>query len=98
LLWQHNPGRPIGRLEYLKEDRRGLRVIARLGAGAAARAAAAQLRDGRVRGLSFGYVVRAASGAEPRELTDLDLVEVSLVSVPLQPRAWVHAVEEAPPG
>jgi HK97 family phage prohead protease len=98
LLWQHNPARPIGRLEYLKEDRRGLRVIARLGAGAAARAAAAQLRDGRVRGLSFGYVVRAASGVEPRELTDLDLVEVSLVSVPLQPRAWVHAVEEGVPG
>ena len=27
LLWQHQPGRPIGRIEYLKEDKRGLRVI-----------------------------------------------------------------------
>ena len=33
LLWQHDPARPIGRVEYLKEDRRGLRVIGRLSAG-----------------------------------------------------------------
>ncbi|MBV9930390.1 MAG: HK97 family phage prohead protease [Alphaproteobacteria bacterium] len=97
LLWQHDPKRPIGRIEYLKEDRRGLRVIARLGGTPAARAAAAQLKAGRVRGLSFGYVVRAASGRAPRELVELDLVEVSLVTHPMQPRARVHAVEP-PPG
>ena len=90
LLWQHDPARPIGRIEYLKEDGRGLRVIARLGAGAAARAAAAQLRDGRVRGLSFGYRVRESHGEAPRELTDLDLVEVSLVTLPMQPKARVQ--------
>jgi len=97
LLWQHDRGRPIGRIEYLKEDRRGLRVIARLGAGATARAAAAALEAGRVQGLSFGYVVRAASGAAPRELRELDLLEVSLVTHPMQPAARVHALE-APPG
>ena len=93
LLWQHDPARPIGRIEYLREDKRGLRVIARLGGGAAAREAAAQLETGRVRGLSFGYRVRAAHGEAPRELDDLDLVEVSLVTHPMQPRARVHAVE-----
>jgi HK97 family phage prohead protease len=30
LLWQHDAARPIGRIEYLREDNRGLRVIARL--------------------------------------------------------------------
>ncbi len=35
LLWQHAPARPIGRIDYLKEDKRGLRVIARLSDGAA---------------------------------------------------------------
>jgi Escherichia/Staphylococcus phage prohead protease len=100
LLWQHEPGRPIGRIEYLKEDRRGLRVIGRLSAGAAGREAAALLKEGAVRGLSFGYRVRAASGpstgsgqAGLRELTELDLVEVSLVTLPMQPKARVHAVE-----
>jgi len=100
LLWQHEPGRPIGRVEYLKEDGRGLRVIGRLSAGAAGREAAALLKEGAVRGLSFGYRVRAAQGpstgsgqAGLRELTDLDLVEISLVTLPMQSKARVHAVE-----
>ena len=93
LLWQHAPGRPIGRVEYLKEDRRGLRVIGRLSQGTAGREAAALLKEGAVKGLSFGYRVRAAAGEGPRELTDLELVEISLVTLPMQPKAQVHAVE-----
>ena len=93
LLWQHDAARPIGRIEYLQEDRRGLRVIARLSESKAGREAAALLREGAVRGLSFGYRVREAEGEAPRALKDLDLVEVSLVTLPMQPRAQVHAVE-----
>ena len=91
LLWQHAPARPIGRIEYLKEDKRGLRVIGRLSDGAAGREAAALLKEGAVRGLSFGYRVRAAAGEGPRELTELELVEISLVTLPMQPKARVHA-------
>lgn len=94
LLWQHAPARPIGRIEYLKEDRRGLRVIGRLSDGAAGREAAALLTEGAVRGLSFGYRVREAAGEGPRELVELELVEISLVTLPMQPRARVHAIEE----
>jgi HK97 family phage prohead protease len=99
LLWQHAPEQPIGRVEYLKEDKRGLRVIGRLSGGAAGRAAAAFVKEGRVKGLSFGYRVRSfdrlrmSGGQETRELVELELVEVSLVSVPMQPRARVHALE-----
>jgi HK97 family phage prohead protease len=90
LLWQHEAGRPIGRIEYLREDKRGLRVIGRL---VDARAAAL-LKEGAVRGLSFGYRVREAKGEAPRELLDLELVEVSLVTFPMQPKARVHALSE----
>ena len=93
LLWQHDAARPIGRIEYLKEDGRGLRVIARLSDSQAGREAAALLKERAVGGLSFGYRVRDASGEAPRELKDLDLVEVSLVTFPMQPKARVHAVE-----
>ena len=93
LLWQHDPARPIGRIEYLKEDRRGLRVIGRLAEGAAGREAAALLGEGAARGLSFGYRVRAAEGDAPRLLTELELIEVSLVTMPMQPKARVHMVE-----
>ena len=93
LLWQHEPGRPIGRIEYLREDRRGLRVIGRLSGCSAGREAAALLKERAVSGLSFGYRVRAAQGEAPRELTDLELIEVSLVTLPMQPKARVHALE-----
>lgn len=93
VLWQHESGKPIGRIDYLREDRRGLRVIARLSESAAGREAAALLNEGAVTGLSFGYRVRAAEGFAPRELIDLDLVEVSLVTLPMQPKARVHALE-----
>ena len=95
LLWQHKPGEVIGRIERLQEDARGLRVIAELGTGASARSAARLIELGKLDGLSFGYRVRSSgeTAAGLRELTELELVEVSLVAQPMQPRARVHAVE-----
>ncbi|WP_367120135.1 HK97 family phage prohead protease [Sphingomonas sp.] len=94
LLWQHKAGAVIGRVEHLSEDRRGLRVIAELGTGEEARRAASLLASGKLDGLSFGYRVREAGRrGDLRELIDLDLIEVSLVAEPMQPKARVHAVE-----
>jgi hypothetical protein len=90
LLWQHKAGAVIGRVEHLSEDRRGLRVIASVGDARASR----MLGGRKIDGLSFGYRVREAkSGGGLRELVELDLVEVSLVANPMQPKARVHAVE-----
>lgn len=93
LLWQHRPDAPIGVIEHIQEDDRGLRVIGHVTdpAGEAALA----LKGGRVRGLSFGYRARRTSGERPRLLEALDLIEVSLVTFPMQPRARVHAVEDS---
>ena len=92
LLWQHRPDQRIGWIESAGEDERGLRVVARI--DAADSAAARALKNGAVDGLSFGYRVlkgRALPGG--RELEDLDLFEVSLVTRPMQPLARVHFVE-----
>jgi uncharacterized protein len=97
LLWQHDTARPVGRIEYLREDGRGLRVIARLSGGTAGREAAALLKEGKVAGLSFGYRVRKSKGEAPRELEDVELVEVSLVTRPMQPKARVHALQDRAP-
>ena len=93
LLWQHKAGRVLGRIEHLSEDKRGLRVIARLDGGAEGRRVGALLRSGKLGGLSFGYRVREARSGAHRELIDLDVVEVSLVAKPMQRLARVHAVE-----
>ena len=94
LLWQHRPGVVIGRIEHLSEDKRGLRVIGELGSGAEARQVAKLLGAGTLDGLSFGYrVTEAGRSGGLRELRALELIEVSVVAQPMQPRARVHAVE-----
>lgn len=84
LLWQHEASRRIGTVESLAEDDRGLRVIARLEDDAPVRAGS---------GLSFGYRVRGMKQGTYRELTDLDLIEVSVVTHPMQKHARVLVVE-----
>lgn len=94
LLWQHRTGVVIGRIEALAEDAKGLRVIARVHGGASDGRVVGLIEQGRLNGLSFGYRVRKSRQLEgTRELTDLDLVEVSVVSKPMQPRALIHAVQ-----
>ena len=95
LLWQHRPDAPIGRIEMIAEDSRGLRVIGRVSPDSdAGRAAVAALSAGALNGLSFGYRIRRGRQGTNRELTMLDLIEVSLVSHPMQPLARVHAVQD----
>lgn len=94
LLWQHRPDQQIGWIDVAGEDARGLRVVASVTAmdSAAARA----LRDGAVDGLSFGYRVKQGRALpDGRELHDLDIMEVSLVTRPMQPLARVHYVQSA---
>ena len=94
LLWQHGPASVIGVVESAREDARGLRVIGRVSRRTAAgREAAAALEQGVLDGLSFGYRVQTARGSRTRELLALELVEVSLVTHPMQPMARVVAVE-----
>ena len=92
LFWQHDPRQPVGTIESLSEDKRGLRVIAQVDEDQAA----ALVSSGAVKGLSFGYRVRGATRGIYRELTDVELIEISLVTNPMQPLARVHAVENTP--
>jgi uncharacterized protein len=84
LLWQHDRTRPIGEIEMLAEDAKGLRVIGSVREAGLFRAGS---------GLSFGYRIRRLGKGTYRELMALELIEVSVVKVPMQPLARVHAVE-----
>jgi hypothetical protein len=97
LLWQHRAEARIGTIETIAEDKRGLRIIARIESnGETAGKAAELLAAGALNGLSFGYRVIAADGDHPRLLEALDIAEVSLVTHPMQPLARIHALERAP--
>ncbi len=89
LCWQHRSELRVGTIETIAEDSRGLRVIAALDNPDGG--AAVALRRGAVTGLSFGYRARGfLRGPQGRELTDIDLFEVSLVTHPMQHGARVH--------
>lgn len=91
LYWQHRPDQPIGVIEHAAEDARGLRIIARIDRPASR--AARLLADREVTGLSFGFRTRAArQSAAGRELLEVELFEVSLVTHPLHPMARVHLI------
>ena len=91
LYWQHRPNQPIGVIEHVSEDARGLRVIARIERPDSR--AALLLARGAVNGLSFGFRTRTARQSDAgRELIEIDLFEVSLVTHPLQHGARVHLV------
>lgn len=95
LLWQHDAGAPIGLVDRIAEDGRGLRIIASVADTAAGRDAVVLLKAGALTGLSFGYRVLASRPDRVRgvrELTELDLIEVSLVTFPMQRLARVHAL------
>lgn len=92
LFWQHRPDQPIGTIEHIAEDDHGLRVIGQLDnhRGRAAR----QLSRGEVDGLSFGFRARRFLRAgQCRKLSEIELIEVSLVTHPLQHGARVHFVD-----
>ena len=101
LLWQHDSKEPIGFVESLSEDGRGLRVVARIVGAGRGEHAARLIAAGAIDGLSFGYRVKEAQPDRMRglrQLARLDLLEVSLVTFPMQPLARVLGFSTLPEG
>jgi uncharacterized protein len=99
LLWQHDMREPIGVIEVLREDERGLYLQGRLLMEVArAREAYALLKSGVVKGLSIGYSprrFRIDPDSGVRYLASVDLWEVSLVTFPANAAAQVTVVKGA---
>ncbi len=90
MLYQHRPGKVAGRWVRMTEDGRGLYVRGLIeDATPEGRAAISLARQGKMDGLSIGFrpvrwSPRVGGG---RDLTQIELVEVSLVAFPMAPRA-----------
>ena len=94
MLWQHDPSRPIGVWDEVREDKRGLFVRGRLLPEVqAGREALALLKAGAIDGLSIGYrTVRSEKAAGGKRLLhEIELWEVSLVTFPMLSDARVQA-------
>ncbi|MGP9806008.1 HK97 family phage prohead protease [Paracoccus sp. NSM] len=90
MLWQHDPSKPIGVWDEIREDAKGLWVRGRLLPEVAqAREAVALIEAGAIEGLSIGYRTLRATRDEKgrRMLAEVELWEVSLVTFPMLPEA-----------
>jgi len=96
MLWQHDPGRPIGIWDEIWEDKKGLfvkgRILEDVQLGAEA---IALIQAGAIEGLSIGYRTRRAEKAPGggRMLHEVELWEVSLVTFPMLPEARVETAQ-----
>lgn len=84
LLWQHR-GEATGRITALTEDDSGLAVEGVVDDPALV----ALVRSGAVAGLSVGYRPRVVHQGAARAILSAELIEISLVTVPMQPLARV---------
>ena len=99
LLYQHKADEPIGVFDEIIEDRKGLKVKGRLAMGTQKGKEVYELmKMGAIDGLSIGYRV-SPKGAhydekgKRRMLKEVDLMEISAVTFPMNPRARIQAVK-----
>lgn len=94
MLYQHNAEQPIGRWTKIEETNLGLWVEGELAVGARqAQDVAHLISTGAIDGLSIGYRVRRAlpgNGRIRRYLQEIDLLEISIVTFPMQTQARIH--------
>ena len=99
LLYQHKSDMPIGVFDEIKEDEHGLVVKGRLALKTQAGAEAYELlKMGALDGLSIGFRVNPKEVSydkrgNKRIIKEVDLMEVSLVTFPMNPQATVRSVK-----
>lgn len=93
MLWSHDAAQPIGVWNQLEETQAGLRVRGKVTAGTQKGSEAlALVKDGAVSGLSIGFRSRGdriENGV--RVLSEIDLLEISLVTIPAADSARIDA-------
>lgn len=99
LLYQHKSDMPIGVFESIKEDEHGLKVKGRLAMKTQAGQEAYELmKMGALDGLSIGFrvnpkMVSYDKRTKKRIIDEVDLMEISLVTFPMNPQATVRSVK-----
>jgi len=98
-LYMHKTDEPIGVFTKIDEDDRGLQVEGRLALGTQRGKEVYELmKMGAIDGLSIGYKVDAKGysyddRSRRRKLKEVDLMEISAVTFPMNPKARIRAVK-----
>lgn len=99
MFWQHDPSQPIGKWLEAEEDDTGLMMRGKLNMGVQrGKEAYALLKEGDIDGLSIGYSIKAYevdTDSGVWTLTEIDLKEVSVVSIGANENATINSVKAA---
>lgn len=100
MLWQHDPSQVIGVWDTLRDESKGLfvqgRVLTEIQKGAEAHVL---MKSGAIDGLSIGYralevdYIQTEKGTV-RQIKAADLLEISVVTFPMNPKALVTDVKQ----
>lgn len=97
LLYQHDPSQLLGKFNEIREDDRGLFVVGKLNkAVAKAQEVHALMLDGALDSMSIGYRTKRDEidrDAGTRKLIEVDLMEISIVTFPMNEGAMINAVK-----
>ena len=99
LLYQHKSDMPIGVFTSIREDEHGLKVKGQLAMNVqAGKEAYELLKMGALDGLSIGFKVNPKKVSyekrtNKRIIEELDLMEISLVTFPMNPQATIRSVK-----
>jgi HK97 family phage prohead protease len=99
-LFAHDAAQVLGKPLELREDERGLYGRFRISKTRLGQDVHTLLTDGSLDSFSIGFIPRDFDHDEKanvRTLKAVELLEVSVVSLPMQPRATVTSVKEAAP-
>jgi len=97
LLWQHKQDEPIGIFKSIEEDEHGLRVKGELliKDDPTAKRIHSHLKAGSISGLSVGFIPKDLERKKDGfYIKEVDLVEISLVTVPANSNARIISVKE----
>lgn len=101
LLYQHKADMPIGVFESIEEDKRGLKVRGKLALKTQlGREAYELMKMGALDGLSIGFRVSPKGQSydakgKRRMIKEVELMEISLVTFPMNPKAKIRSVKGA---
>lgn len=99
MFYGHNPGRVIGKWLHLSEDAKGLHVVGELTPGNSdAQDVYASMKHGALSGMSIGFRVPKGGSEEKdgrRHLKKIDLIEISVVSLPADHSAQINSVKSS---
>ena len=94
--YQHDIWNPIGKIEQISEDNRGLKIIVKL--SEAEKDIQTKIKEGILKEMSIGYRTmnsksETRDGEHVNVLTEIKLIEVSLVTVAANPLAVIESMK-----